>query len=93
MLSFSKLIVFFIRLFSFFFKWCNYSLRYPHPEDRIVNRAVSDISDVLRETSLTISDYIEIVSPVESERVVSHSKKEITELTRFKNPIFRARIP
>ena len=60
-------------------------LRHPDPEDRIFNRFISDISIVLRETTLTISGSIETVSPVESERVrvVSLSSTEITEITRF----------
>ena len=41
-------------------------LRYPYPEDRIFNRATSDISHVLRETTLTISDSFETGSPAES---------------------------
>ena len=34
-------------------------LRYLDPKDRIFNRVISDISVVLRETTLTISDSIE----------------------------------
>ena len=51
-------------------------LRYPNPEDWIFNRVISDISIVQRETTLTISDSVEIVSPVESKivRVVSNPK-------------------
>ena len=47
---------------------------------------------VLRETTLTVSGYIETGSPVASEivRVVCHSTTEITEITRSKKqPIFR----
>ena len=41
---------------------------------------------MLRETTLTISDSIETVSPVESEimRVVSLSTTKMPEITRFK---------
>ena len=42
-------------------------LRYLDLEDRIFNRVISDISDVQRETTLTISDRIDTVLPVESE--------------------------
>ena len=38
------------------------------PDDRILNRVISDISFVLRETNLTISYSIETGSPVESEK-------------------------
>ena len=43
--------------------------------DRTFNRVISDISVVLKETTITISDSIGAVSPVESEtvRVVSLS--------------------
>ena len=56
-------------------------LRYPNREDRIFNRVISDISVVLRETTLTISDSIQTGSPVEKEivRVVSLTTTEITE--------------
>ena len=52
------------------------SLRYPYPDIKIFNRVISDISVVLRETTLTISDSIETNSPDESEivRVVSLNK-------------------
>ena len=58
-------------------------LRYPYPEDGIFNRVFSDISVVLRATTLTISGSIETDSPVESEilRVVSHSTTEKIEIT------------
>ena len=62
-------------------------LSHPDPEDRIFNRVISDISVVLRETTLTISDSIEAGSAVESEIVcvvVSLSKTEITEITGLK---------
>ena len=57
---------------------------YKH-EDRIFNRVISDISVVLRETTLTFSDSIEAGLPVEYEiaRVVSLSSTEITDITRF----------
>ena len=44
-------------------------LRYPNPEDRIFSPVISDISVVLRETTLIISDSIETGSPVETELV------------------------
>ena len=61
--------------------------------DRIFNRVISDISVVLRET--TLFDSINTGSSVETEIVVevSLNTTEITETTRFKNPIFRVRIP
>ena len=60
-------------------------LKYPNPEDRILNRVISDIFVVLRKTIHTFSDSIETGSPVESEivRVVSLSPTEITEITRL----------
>ena len=65
--------------------------RYLDFEDRIFNRVISDISVVLKKTTVTISDSIETGASVDSEivRVVSLSTTEITEITRFKNPIFR----
>ena len=62
------------------------SLRYHDPEDRIFNRVISDISVVLRETTLILPDSIETGSLVETEivRVVSLSKTEITEISRLK---------
>ena len=59
-------------------------LRYP--EDRIFNRLILDISFVLRENTLTFSDSIETLSPVEFVlvRVVSLSTTEVTEITRLK---------
>ena len=70
-------------------------LRYPDLEDRVFNRVISDISVVLGETTLTISDSVETGSPVESEivRVVSLRTAELTEITRFKNPIIRVEVP
>ena len=66
------------------------------PEDRIFNRVISNISVVLRETTLTITDSIGTGSPVESEivRVVFPSTTEMAEITRseIKTPIFRVRI-
>ena len=61
-------------------------LRYLDPEDRMSNRVISDISVVLRETTLTVSDSIETSFPVKSEivRVVSPSTTEIIKITRFK---------
>ena len=66
-------------------------LRYPDLEDRICNRDTLNISVVLKETTLTISDSNVTVSPVQPEvvRVVSLGSTEITEITRVKNPIFR----
>ena len=68
-----------------------------HPEDRFffffffqsLNRVISDMSVVLRESTLTISDSIETVSPVEPGivRVVSVSTTEITQITRLKKKI------
>ena len=57
-----------------------------YPEDRISNRVISDISVVLRKTTLNISDSIETSSPVESEivRVISLGTTEISEITRLK---------
>ena len=55
-------------------------VRYPDPEDRIFNHVISDISVVLRETTLTISDSIES----EIVRAVFLSTTEITEIIRFK---------
>ena len=50
---------------------------------------------MLRETTLTFSDSIEALSPVESEivKVVSLCTMEITEITLLKMPIFRVCIP
>ena len=59
-------------------------LGYPDSEDRILNRVISDISVVLWETTLTVSESTETVSPVESEivRMVSLSTTEIAETIR-----------
>ena len=67
------------------------NLTYLYPEDRIFNRVIWDISVVVRETTLTISDSTETVSPVKSQivRVASLDTTEITEITRFKQPFFR----
>ena len=43
--------------------------RYPDPGDRISNHVIADISAVLRETTLTISDSVETGSLVEAETV------------------------
>ena len=61
-------------------------LSYPDSEDRIFNRVITDISVVLKETTLTISDSIETGSPVETKivRVVSLKTTEIIEITRLK---------
>ena len=53
--------------------------RYPDPEDGIFNRVIFDISIVLRETTLTVSDSIETV------KLVSLSTTEITQITRLRN--------
>ena len=62
-------------------------LRYSDPVHRISNRVISDISVVLRETTLTISDSIETDLPQDSEmmRVVSLSITERIEIHDF-NP-------
>ena len=41
-----------------------FALGYPNPEDRTLNRFISDFSFVLRETTFTISDSIETDSPL-----------------------------
>ena len=53
------------------------------PEDQIFNHVILDISDTLRETTLTISDSIETFSPSETEvvRVFSLCTIEITDIT------------
>ena len=55
----------------------------PDAEDRILNRFISDISVVLRETILTILDSIETGLPVETGivRVVSLITTELTRIT------------
>ena len=60
-------------------------LRYPDPEGRIFNCVISDISIVLRETTLIILDSIETSSPFEMKImwVVSLGTMEITEVTQF----------
>ena len=67
-------------------KMAETTLRYPDPDDIIFNRVISDISVVVRENTITISDSIEIGSPGESEmvRMLSRSTTEITEITRLK---------
>ena len=54
----------------------NDQLKVSDTKDRIFNRVISDIFVVLRETTLTISYFIETVSPVQSEilRVVTLSR-------------------
>ena len=61
-------------------------LRYSDSEDRKFNRVISHFSVVLREITLTILDFNEPGSPVESKtvRVVSLSTTEITEIPRLK---------
>ena len=68
----------------------NDQLKVSDTKDRIFNRVISDIFVVLRETTLTISYFIETVSPVQSEilRVVTPSR-----LARKSKPILRVRIP
>ena len=75
-------------------------IKIPDYEDRIFNRIISDFSVVPRETTLTISDYIETGSPVEIEivRAVLLSTTELIEMIGLKNminkikTIFRVRI-
>ena len=43
-----------------------FTLRYSDPKDRTFDRLISDICFALRETSFTISDFIETGSLVES---------------------------
>ena len=64
---------------------CGNGLRNRDPDGRVYNRAVLDISVVLWETILAISDSIETSSPIETETigVVSLSTTEITEMIRF----------
>ena len=63
-------------------------LRYPQPEDRVffLNRVISVISIVLRETTLTTSDSSGELVLIESEimRVVYLCTTEISEITRLK---------
>ena len=62
-------------------------LRYPDLGDRIFNLVFSDVSVVIKETTLTTSDSIETGSPVEIKivKVISLSATEITRITRFKD--------
>ena len=46
-----------------------FHLRCTDSEDRIFNHVISDISVVVRETTLTVSDSIETGSPADSEIV------------------------
>ena len=64
-------------------------LRYLNPEDQLFNCVISDISVVLRETTLTISYSIDKGSIVETEiaRVVCLGTTKITEITRLKNDL------
>ena len=64
--------------------------RYPELEVRIFNRVISDISVILTDNTLTNLDSIETGSNVES-KIVSPSKTEITEITRFTKPIVRVK--
>ena len=61
-------------------------VHYYAPEDRIFDHVISDISVVLRETTLSISYSIETGSPAETEiiRMVFLRTTEITKITRFK---------
>ena len=70
----------------------NHLLRYRDPGDLVF---ISVIFDVLRETTLTISDSIETGSPVESKivRVISLSTTENNRDNTIKKPIFRVGIP
>ena len=65
-----------------FYKVLLGSLRYLLPKERFLKSSPV----VLRESTLTISHYIEAGSPVEYEivKVVTHSTTEITEITRLK---------
>ena len=64
--------------------------RYPELEVRILDRVISDISVILTDNTLTNLDSIETGSNVES-KIVSLSKTEITEITRFTKPIVRVK--
>ena len=60
------------------------------------NRVISDISVVLRETTLTISDSIEAglqVKMQKKKRVVPLSTTEITAIIRLKESDLQGRIP
>ena len=46
---------------------CSGTLTYPSPKSWILNYVISDISGVLRETTLIISIFMETVLPVETE--------------------------
>ena len=62
-------------------------LRYRTLKIGFFYHVITDISVVLRETCLTISDSIETGPPIETDivRVVSLSTTETSEITRFKN--------
>ena len=66
-------------LSSYTLKNLTHCLWYLYPEDRICDRVISNNSVVLKETTFTISDSTETVSPGESEilRIVSPSTMEI----------------
>ena len=67
--------------------------RSQEPKDRIFIRVISDISVVLRETTLTIPDSIETVSSVEYEIVGSLCTTELIEITLFKKTDLQRPIP
>ena len=58
------------------------SLRYPDPEVDFLNRVISVISVVLRETTLTSSD--STGKPVSMEYEIVKVVSEISEITRLK---------
>ena len=63
------------------YAWCH-GLRYPYPEDRISDRVISDVSVVLRETTLTFSDPIETGSPIRNtERDFPHYNGNNRDIT------------
>ena len=57
-------------------------LKVSTPEDRIFKRAISDLSVVVRESTLTNLDSSQITNEL---RVVSLNKTEMIEITRLKN--------
>ena len=54
---------------QFFISRPQKKLRYPDHKDRIFNLVISDISVLQRETALTLSDFIDTGSPLETEKV------------------------
>ena len=68
-------------MFYFFFQDKYPHLGYSDPEDQIFNCVILDVSTILGETTLTISDSIKTGSPVESDivRRVSLSTTEINQ--------------